>query len=75
MLGFLIRRIIQAIIVMLAVALIAFMMFRFMGDPVSSMVELPHLQNRADFHLHAGNHVRSRDLCPATCHTEPVQHR
>ncbi len=38
MLGFLIRRIIQAIIVMLAVALIAFMMFRFMGDPVSSMV-------------------------------------
>ncbi|OCW59604.1 ABC transporter permease [Hoeflea olei] len=38
MLGFLIRRIIQSIFVMLAVALIAFMMFRFMGDPVNSLV-------------------------------------
>ncbi|MGR3703397.1 MAG: ABC transporter permease [Paracoccaceae bacterium] len=38
MLGFLIRRIIQSVFVMLAVALIAFMMFRFMGDPVNSMV-------------------------------------
>lgn len=38
MLGFLIRRVIQSIFVMLAVALIAFMMFRFMGDPVNSMV-------------------------------------
>lgn len=38
MLGFLIRRIIQSVFVMLAVALIAFMMFRFMGDPVNSLV-------------------------------------
>ena len=38
MVGFLVRRIIQSIFVMLAVALIAFMMFRFMGDPVNSMV-------------------------------------
>ena len=38
MLGFLIRRIVQSIFVMLAVALIAFLMFRFMGDPVNSMV-------------------------------------
>ena len=38
MFGFLIRRIIQSVFVMLAVALIAFMMFRFMGDPVNSMV-------------------------------------
>jgi len=38
MLGFLVRRIIQSIFVMLAVALIAFMMFRFMGDPVNSLV-------------------------------------
>ncbi|QYK41338.1 MAG: ABC transporter permease [Paracoccaceae bacterium] len=38
MLGFLIRRIVQSVFVMLAVALIAFMMFRFMGDPVNSMV-------------------------------------
>ena len=38
MLGFLVRRVIQSIFVMLAVALIAFLMFRFMGDPVNSMV-------------------------------------
>lgn len=38
MLNFLIRRIIQSVFVMLAVALIAFMMFRFMGDPVNSLV-------------------------------------
>lgn len=38
MLGFLLRRVIQAVFVMLAVALIAFLMFRFMGDPVNSMV-------------------------------------
>jgi peptide/nickel transport system permease protein len=40
MFTFLIRRIIQSIFVMLAVALIAFMMFRFMGDPVTSMVAM-----------------------------------
>lgn len=38
MIGFLVRRIVQSVFVMLAVALIAFMMFRFMGDPVNSMV-------------------------------------
>lgn len=38
MLGFLVRRIIQSVFVMLAVALVAFMMFRFMGDPVNSLV-------------------------------------
>jgi len=38
MLTFLIRRIVQSVFVMLAVALIAFLMFRFMGDPVTSMV-------------------------------------
>ena len=40
MLAFLIRRILQAAFVMLAVALIAFLMFRFMGDPVNSMVSV-----------------------------------
>lgn len=35
---FLLRRLIQSIIVMLAVALIAFSMFRFIGDPVNSML-------------------------------------
>jgi peptide/nickel transport system permease protein len=38
MFAFLIRRLVQSVFVMLAVALIAFLMFRFMGDPVTSMV-------------------------------------
>lgn len=38
MLAFVIRRIFQAFIVMVVVALIAFLMFRYVGDPVNQMV-------------------------------------
>ena len=38
MLAFILRRLFQSLIVMLAVALIAFTMFRFVGDPVNQMV-------------------------------------
>lgn len=38
MLAFILRRLIQSVMVMLAVALIAFAMFRFVGDPVNSML-------------------------------------
>ena len=38
MLAFVLRRLLQSLIVMLAVALIAFTMFRFVGDPVNQMV-------------------------------------
>ena len=38
MLAFIIRRLVQSVLVMLAVALIAFSMFRFVGDPVNSML-------------------------------------
>ena len=38
MLAFVLRRLIQSVMVMLAVALIAFAMFRFVGDPVNSML-------------------------------------
>src|SRR5204862_7902325 len=38
MLGFIIRRLFQAVLVMLVVALIAFALFNFVGDPVNSMV-------------------------------------
>jgi peptide/nickel transport system permease protein len=38
MLAFVIRRLAQSIIVMLVVALIAFMVFRYVGDPVSSLL-------------------------------------
>ncbi|HWE17035.1 MAG TPA: ABC transporter permease [Hyphomicrobiaceae bacterium] len=38
MLAFTIRRLLEAIVVMLAVALIAFALFRYVGDPVNQMV-------------------------------------
>jgi peptide/nickel transport system permease protein/oligopeptide transport system permease protein len=38
MLAFIARRLLQSIIVMLAVAFIAFLVFRFVGDPVTSML-------------------------------------
>lgn len=38
MLAFIVRRLLQAILVMLTVALIAFLLFQYVGDPVSQMV-------------------------------------
>lgn len=38
MLSFIAQRLIQSVLVMLTVALIAFSMFRYVGDPVASMV-------------------------------------
>ena len=38
MIAFVLQRLIQSVLVMLAVALIAFTMFRFIGDPVNSML-------------------------------------
>jgi peptide/nickel transport system permease protein len=38
MLAFIIRRLFQAVVVMLAVALVAFSLFRFVGDPVATML-------------------------------------
>src|SRR5262245_56834854 len=38
MIAYILRSIVQAVVVMLAVALIAFAMFRFVGDPVANMV-------------------------------------
>jgi peptide/nickel transport system permease protein len=38
MLAFIIRRVLQALLVLLVVALIAFTLFRFVGDPINQMV-------------------------------------
>src|SRR4051794_21945098 len=38
MIGFIIRRLFQAVLVMLIVALIAFALFNFVGDPINNMV-------------------------------------
>jgi peptide/nickel transport system permease protein len=46
MLAFVIRRVLQSFMVMFAVGLIAFTMFRFVGDPVNQMVgvDTPHAE-------------------------------
>lgn len=56
MLSFIARRLLQSLIVMLVVALIAFSMFRYVGDPVAGMVgqdttEAQRAQLRADLGL------------------------
>src|SRR5690554_5662564 len=38
MIAFILRRFAQAIIVMLAVALVSFVMFRYMGDPITNLL-------------------------------------
>ena len=38
MLAFILRRLAQAVVVMLTVAFIAFMLFQYVGDPVTSML-------------------------------------
>ncbi|WP_291406162.1 ABC transporter permease, partial [Devosia sp.] len=38
MMAFIARRLLQSVIVMLVVAFIAFLVFRYVGDPVSSML-------------------------------------
>ncbi len=38
MIGFVVRRLLQSILVMLAVALIAFALFRYVGDPINNLV-------------------------------------
>ncbi len=48
MLAFVIRRLLQGLLVMLVVALIAFTLFRFVGDPINQMVGLEtSLEERA----------------------------
>jgi peptide/nickel transport system permease protein len=55
MFAFLIRRLVQAVMVMLAVALIAFAMFRFVGDPVNSMLpENASTEDRQQLHAQLG---------------------
>ncbi|WP_332684458.1 ABC transporter permease [Bosea sp. (in: a-proteobacteria)] len=46
MLAFILRRLFQSLLVMLAVALIAFAMFRFVGDPVNQLVSLDTPQDQ-----------------------------
>jgi peptide/nickel transport system permease protein len=55
MLAFIVRRLLQAVLVMLAVALIAFAMFRFVGDPVNSMLpEIATYEDRAALRAQLG---------------------
>ncbi|MDP2005885.1 MAG: ABC transporter permease [Rubrivivax sp.] len=48
MLVFVLRRLVQAVIVMLTVALIAFMLFQYVGDPVTSILGQDATQEQRD---------------------------
>jgi peptide/nickel transport system permease protein len=48
MLAFILRRLIQAVIVMLTVGFIAFMLFQYVGDPISSMLGQDATQEQRD---------------------------
>lgn len=48
MLAFILRRSVNAVAVMLAVALMAFMIFRFVGDPVEMMLNEQATQEQRD---------------------------
>mgnify|MGYP000732667716 CR=1 FL=1 len=48
MLAFVIRRLLQAVIVMLTVGLIAFMLFQYVGDPVTSLLGQDATQDQRD---------------------------
>ncbi|MCY3980282.1 MAG: ABC transporter permease [Alphaproteobacteria bacterium] len=55
MIGFIAARLLQSIIVMLAVALIAFALFRFVGDPINNMVgQDTTLEERAELRERLG---------------------
>ena len=48
MLAFILRRLLQAVIVMLTVAFIAFMLFQYVGDPVTSLLGQDATQEQRD---------------------------
>ena len=57
MLAFVLRRLVQAVVVMLTVAFIAFMLFQYVGDPVTNLLgqdatPQQRQQLRADLGLH-----------------------
>ncbi|MGB3290801.1 MAG: ABC transporter permease [Burkholderiaceae bacterium] len=55
MLGFIARRVLQSIFVMLAVGFIAFAMFRYVGDPINNMVgQDTTLEQRAEMRKQLG---------------------
>ena len=55
MLAFVLRRFVQAVLVMIVVSLIAFTLFRFVGDPVNQMVGIEtSAQERADLRKQLG---------------------
>jgi peptide/nickel transport system permease protein len=48
MLAFILRRLLQAVIVMLTVAFIAFMLFQYVGDPVTNLLGQDATQEQRD---------------------------
>ena len=61
MLAFILRRLFQSLLVMLAVALIAFAMFRFVGDPVNQLVSLDTPQEQVA-QIRVGGFYKANDI-------------
>lgn len=75
MLKFLIRRLLQGVLVMLAVGLVAFLMFRYLGDPVANMVgpeatETERLRVRASLGLDLPFYAQFFDFLLHMCRGE-----
>jgi ABC-type dipeptide/oligopeptide/nickel transport system permease component len=49
MLTFIAKRLVQSVLVMLTVALIAFSLFRYVGDPINNMVAAPRNRRASAF--------------------------
>jgi peptide/nickel transport system permease protein len=55
MIGFIVQRLVQSVLVMLTVALIAFALFRYVGDPINNMVgQDTSLEERAELRERLG---------------------
>ena len=72
MLAFVLRRLVQAVIVMLTVAFIAFMLFQYVGDPVTNILgqdatPQQRQQLRADLGLDQPSRCSSRASSATRC--------
>ena len=60
MLAFIFKRLLQSVVVMLTVALIAFALFRYVGDPINNMVgQDTTLEERAELKERLGLNVHN----------------
>ena len=62
MLAFILRRLAQAVIVMLTVGIVAFFLFRYIGDPINAITWLAETAIRTGYPLRAGEVLLSGSI-------------